>query len=114
MSPVWSPRTRPDLQKVSHTDSPRPSTRAAPSTWNADVAAPQTNPSGKVSPIGVSTSGSGEFFGGSLVSIDGYLLTILGALPLAILNGIHGAGAVRSTGGGAIADRAPPEGGNFS
>src|SRR6478735_857671 len=33
---------------VSQIDGPRPSTVVEPSTWNAEVAAPHTNPAGKV------------------------------------------------------------------
>ena len=46
-SPVAPPATRPgNRQKVSQMDGPLPSSRLAPSIWKADVAAPQTNPSG--------------------------------------------------------------------
>ena len=44
--------------KVSHTDSPRPSSLVAPSIWYAEVAAPQPKPSGKRRPSRCSGAGT--------------------------------------------------------
>lgn len=68
-SPVEPSSMRPGCaQNVSQMDGPRPSAVVEPSTWNADVAAPHTNPSGKridagaTHPVGVAVgvgAGSG-------------------------------------------------------